>query len=1018
MKLLKSLGNCLSLIFLLAYIPSTCSQVTTPEQWPLHDNGLNEVVEWDHFSFQINGKRLFVFSGELHYWRIPVPEVWEDLLQKIKAAGFTAYAFYGHWGYHSSSPSTLDFTTGAHDITPLFEIAKKVGLYIIVRPGPYVNAETNAGGFPLWLTTGAYGELRDNDPRYTNAWKPYWGNFSQIASQHQVTNDGNMLVYQMENEYGEQWIGNPLSRVPNQPAGEYMRLLQDSSRKNGITVPVIHNDPNMRSFSWSKDFSNATGNVDVAGLDSYPSCWSCNLEECTGTNGEYVAYQTINYYDHFVENSNTQPRFFPEFQGGSYNPWGGPQGGCPNDIGPDFANLFYRDLIAQRVTAISLYMMYGGTNWGAFACPVTATSYDYSSPISENRTIGAKYYETKNLAMFTRAAEDLTVTNRIGNSTSYSTNPAVKASELRNPETGAGFYVTIHSQSSSGTRESFQLRVNTSVGALTIPQYGGSVILNGHQSKILVTDFRFGTATLIYSTAEVLTYAVLDKCPVLVLWVPTGELAEFFLKGARKGSVEKDQRTTSVKFHRRREGLIVGLTQSTGMTVIEFDNDVKVIVVDRSYAYRFWAPNLSIDPFAPVDQSVLVQGPYLVRSAELTGNKKTISLTGDSDNATSIEVFAPHVAKNITWNGKALRTMRTGYGSLTAKIPAVDSGMVQLPPLNNWKAKDSLPERLPSYNDSGIAWADANHTETPNIFKPDTLPVLYVDDYGFHNSLHLFRGYFKGPATGVYLAVQGGNAFGWSAFLNGKFIGSYFGNSSTGSLGYGNMTISFGNVTLNNSTAPNVLLMVQDNTGHDLRSLSLYPRGILNATLLGSSNATFTCWKIAGEAGGNDGVVLDPVRAPLNEGGLTAERLGWHLPGFDDSNFEAGDPSTGFEGAGVRFYRTVVPLDIPVGKDVSISFTLNAPGTNKLRAQLFVNGYQYGKFNPYIGHQIEYPIPPGILNYAGDNTIGLAVWAQSDEGAKVDITWKTDYVLNSGWNSRFDSEYLRPAWSEERLRYV
>lgn len=63
----------------------------------------------------------------------------------------------------------------------------------------------------------------------------------------------------------------------------------------------------------------------------------------------------------------------PEFQGGSYNPWGGPQGGCPNDIGADFANMFYRNLIGQRVTAVSLYMLYGGTNWGWLACPVVGT---------------------------------------------------------------------------------------------------------------------------------------------------------------------------------------------------------------------------------------------------------------------------------------------------------------------------------------------------------------------------------------------------------------------------------------------------------------------------------------------------------------------------------------------------------------------------------------------------------------------------------------------------------------------
>ena len=70
--------------------PGTLAQDSSPSQWPLHDNGLNDVVQWDHYSFKVNGKRLFVFSGELHYWRIPVPDVWDDLLEKIKAAGFTA----------------------------------------------------------------------------------------------------------------------------------------------------------------------------------------------------------------------------------------------------------------------------------------------------------------------------------------------------------------------------------------------------------------------------------------------------------------------------------------------------------------------------------------------------------------------------------------------------------------------------------------------------------------------------------------------------------------------------------------------------------------------------------------------------------------------------------------------------------------------------------------------------------------------------------------------------------------
>ena len=89
MKLLRSITWASTVGWALVSLGAQ-AEVNTPSQYPLHDNGLNKVVQWDHYSFKINGRRLFVFSGELHYWRIPIPEVWDDLLEKIKAAGFTA----------------------------------------------------------------------------------------------------------------------------------------------------------------------------------------------------------------------------------------------------------------------------------------------------------------------------------------------------------------------------------------------------------------------------------------------------------------------------------------------------------------------------------------------------------------------------------------------------------------------------------------------------------------------------------------------------------------------------------------------------------------------------------------------------------------------------------------------------------------------------------------------------------------------------------------------------------------
>ncbi|KAL4934561.1 glycoside hydrolase family 35 protein [Aspergillus undulatus] len=1011
----------------------TAAQNNSQSEWPVHDNGLSTVVQWDHYSFYVHGQRFFLFSGEFHYWRIPVPALWRDVLEKVKALGFTGFAFYSSWAYHAPNNQTVDFTTGARDITPIYDLAKELGMYIIVRPGPYVNAEASAGGYPLWLTTGAYGSTRNDDPRYTEAWEPYFAEVSEITSRYQVTDGHYTLLYQIENEYGQQWIGDPVDRDLNETAAAYMELLQASALANGITVPLSANDPNMRTKSWGNDWSDADGNVDVVGLDSYPSCWSCDVTVCTGTNGEYVPYQVLQYYDYFQEVQPSMPFFMPEFQGGSYNPWDGPEGGCPEDTGADFANLFYRWNIAQRSTAISLYMVFGGTNWGGIAAPVTATSYDYSAPISEDRSIGSKYYETKLLALFTRAARDLTVTDRLGNGTQYTTNEAVSATELRNPENNAAFYVLHHEDTTVGTDESFRLHVNTSQGALTIPRHGGFIRLNGHQSKIIVTDFNVGSETLLYSTAEVLTYEIFDGKPTLVLWVPTGESGEFAIKGAKSGSS-----TSPVRFHPSNGTLAVGFNQTQGINVVELDNGVRVLLLDRQAAYTFWAPTLTDDPLVPESESVFVSGPYLVRHADLSGS--TLALRGDAEGETTLEVFASQEVEKVTWNGEDLTVSKTSYGSLKAELAAPPT--IELPPLSGWKSSDSLPERFPDYDDSGKAWVEANHLTTPNPHKPATVPVLYANEYGFHNGVRLWRGYFDSSASGVFLNVQGGYAFGWSAWLNGHFLGSHLGNAS---IDQANATLTFPSNTLNEDGTPNVLLIVHDDTGHDQTTGVLNPRGITEARLLSAENddgnstaPEFTHWRVAGGAGGESD--LDPVRGVYNEDGLYAERVGWHLPGFDDSELDVSEAETSlsFTGATVKFFRTVIPaLDIPSGVDVSISFVFSSSSSNTtitttkgtdssgegntaaFRAQLFVNGYQYGRYNPSVGNQIVYPVPPGILDYTGENTIGVAVWAQTEAGAYLELDWRVDYVLGSSLDVRnLDVEGLRPGWDEGRKEFA
>ncbi|KAK4543214.1 hypothetical protein LTR36_005764 [Oleoguttula mirabilis] len=1003
----------------------------TAQQWPLQNDGYNDVVEWDHYSLKVNGERLFFWSGEFHYWRVPVPELWIDIMQKIKAAGFNAFSIYAHWGWHSAADGKLDFETGAHNITRIFEIAKDLGLYILVRPGPYINAETSAGGFPGWLLNGDYGTLRNNDTRYTKAWTPYWDAMSSMVAEHAVTNGGNVIMYQIENEYGEQWTDVD-ARTPNETAIAYMELLEASARSNGIDIPTLHNNPNLGSKSWSLDYdiNHVGGDTDLYGLDNYPSCWSCNTDECTSTNGFPPDFTTFDYYTNFQETAPTMPSILAEFQGGSYNPWGGPEGGCTSTTGPDWVNVFYRNNIGNKVTGQNLYMLFGGTNWGGLAMPTVGTSYDYSAPIAETRLLTDKYSETKLLSYFIRAAKDLTMVEKAGNGTAnFTGSTEVFAQALRNVDTGSHFYVTKHTNTTLTSYLTFKLNMTTSVGQLQVPQYAPNIVLNGRQAKILVADFAAGDASLIYSTAEVFTVSIQDGKPTIVFWVPTGESGEFYLKGATNGTIAHCNGCANVGFHPAREGVIVEFMQNQGMTVLTFDNGVRAIILDRTTAYTFWQPTLSTDPHAPLNETLLVRGPYLLRSAAVENG--TISLTGDYNGIEEIEVFAPlgsqsaggynegykHHGGNVRgsrivkFNGKPVAVRQSSYGSLIGSLAGsnttVASVQALVPALTDWKVHDGLPERLPSYNDSGAGWRLADKNSTLNPWQPQTFPVLYGDEYGFHAQNLLWRGRFSGSATGVYLDVIGGTSSGWSAWLNGVYLSSTLGNTT---LSETNATLSFGKAT---QAGENVLFIIQDHMGHDETTGVLNPRGILNATLLGGAN--FTSWRVAGKAGGEANI--DPIRGPYNEGGLHAERLGWHLPGFDDSTWQPGSPEVGLSEAGATFYRTSLPLDLPEGIDASLGFTLNAPNGSQLRAQLYVNGYQFGKFIPYIGHQTVFPVFPGILDYHGNNTIGLNVWAQAAEGASMSVSVSVLGVYESSLNPSAGTEYLRPGWTSERLQY-
>ena len=107
-------------------------------------------IKYDKHSLIIDGKRVFLKSGAFHYFRTPGEELAKDRFLKMKAAGYNTVDIYFYWQYHSQKQGEYDFT-GIKDVSKVLQAAKDVGLYVIARPGPFINAEVSAGGFPLWL---------------------------------------------------------------------------------------------------------------------------------------------------------------------------------------------------------------------------------------------------------------------------------------------------------------------------------------------------------------------------------------------------------------------------------------------------------------------------------------------------------------------------------------------------------------------------------------------------------------------------------------------------------------------------------------------------------------------------------------------------------------------------------------------------------------------------------------------------------------------------------------------------
>ncbi|KAI0847619.1 glycoside hydrolase family 35 protein [Daldinia vernicosa] len=927
------------------------------------------IVTWDSHSLYVKGERVMVMSGEFHPWRLPVPSLWLDVFQKTKALGFNCVSFYTNWALLEGKPG--DFSVeGVFSYEQFFEAATKAGIYLIARPGPYINAEVSFGGFPGWLQR-VKGHLRTSDDDYLAATDNYAAQIGAIIAKAQITNGGPVILYQPENEYT---VG---VSIPF-PSGKYMKYVEDQARNAGIVVPLISNDAAPLGTNAP---GTGLGAVDIYGHDAYPVMFDCR----NPSTWPPLALSGIYYQTHKLQSPST-PFSLLEFQGGAYDPWGGPGfNNCAAFINHEFERVFFKNNFAAGATIHNIYMIFGGTNWGNIGHPGGYTSYDYGAAISEDRSLRReKYSELKLQAEWLKVSPDyLTAEPGAALVWTYADNAAITVTRLAgNSTSGSGsFFVVRHSDYSRTASDNYTMKLPTLKGEISIPTLFDDLTLHGRDSKIIVTDYDVRGIKLLYSTAEILTHQKFGNTTALFVYSGPNEMNELAVQINDTFSVISDD---SVKVNRT-EGLItLGCSTPDARNIVKIDN-FHIYILDRNSAYSYWVPEIN------KSTSLIINGPYLVRSASVENG--VLSLSADFNRSTTVEVIgAPQNTTVLNINGKAT-DFKVEDGRIVTTIqysvPALD-----LPALSGlpWKYVDSLPEIQTDYDDS--TWLAADHQSTNNSYQTLQTPTsLFASDYGFNTGVLLFRGHFtaKGTEKSFKIKTQGGTAYGHSVWLNNTFIGSWIGSSSAPSYDatYKLPSLSQG--------APYVLTVVIDHMGLDGNYIpgidtGKAPRGILDYRLASSIlDSTPISWKLTGNLGGED--YADRTRGPLNEGGLYAERQGYHFPQPPVETFTPGSPFSAPGKPGIFFYAAPLSLDLPsTTYDIPLSFSFRNVAGGAVRIQLYVNGWQFGKYIPHIGPQTQFPVPEGILNYNGENWIGLAIWRMEESGD----TTVLDFRLEAG----------------------
>ncbi|MBN2191013.1 MAG: beta-galactosidase [Candidatus Aureabacteria bacterium] len=704
---------------------------------------MKNTVKYDKYSLIINGERKILIGGEVHYFRMP-RGLWEDRVKKVKQAGCNLIATYIPWNFHEEEEGALNWE-GDRDLPYFLKLCEKYGLYVILKPGPYICAEWDFGGFPHWLLAKNI-RLRVADKEYLALVKKWYEEVAEIAKPHLFTQGGNVVLVQIENEYDHLLEEMPEITGSKETARKYLLKLLDIVRGTGIDVPAFTNEG-----------SCILGTEIINTHTYYP-------------NIPWIWMWEFNDFDRKMDDSlrlqPDKPVMMMELEAGWFAQFGKPL----YEVEYEAVEAITKTLLAYGNSVINYYMFAGGTTFpfwiskGDYGGIGTCTTFDFgASPIREWGELHRKYHLIRNWAYFLESFPDVITAGTIDRDgarfVSGSENIAVlhkKASEQR--EDFKFSYENVRTILRRGTDRSVLLIRNLEdvprefavefysgqlKGKIKLPGAGRNLTMSPKSSLLLPVDFKLSDDLhIVYSTSEILSKRKVGNTEYVFMRGKKGIEGEMVIKtageitGASEGvSLEGNAGLNTIRYSHGK----VSVFKAGGITFI---------VIPEDMADKFWIS----------DEMVIITDNYYLEDINRKENALEISFQVNNPGEHYAYLWCGFDPHNLMVDGREVALKKDAVlGAYVFRCEYKDILTPEIKWISNWKYCPDSAEAGEKFDDSG--WN-----------KIDSKTALEKGGYLGHG-YYWYRNYFTvdAGASEVKLSVKTNEMDRLLVYINGSF---------------------------------------------------------------------------------------------------------------------------------------------------------------------------------------------------------------------------------------------------------